>query len=49
MSPMRTTLTLDRDVAQGLQKEMRRTPAWVLISRADFARFPGLRWVNPLA
>jgi len=41
---MRTTLTLDDDAAALL----RRIQARLCSTDGDFARFPGLRWENPL-
>lgn len=65
---MRTTLTLDDDVAALLKRalarrkdgryglrrmsgppERRATYRTLAVADGDFARFPGLRWENPLA
>ena len=50
---MRTTLTLDEDLAAALRQRAAATgpenQAALCSNDADFARFPGLNWVNPLA
>ncbi len=49
---MRTTLTIEDDVAvqlDRLQRERKQSFLTLYSTDGDFARFPGLKWVNPLA
>jgi hypothetical protein len=49
---MRTTVVLEQDLADKLKEYARRRRTSLNVALhandADFARFPGLRWRNPL-